>query len=452
MIRTAALFVAAACLILTALVVARGEASESSPRSRVLFENVRVFDGRASSLTGVRNVLVEGNRIAKVSDTPISASNATVIDGEGRTLMPGLIDAHVHLTLEGIPQVAALTTDVGYMHAMAVRSARRQLLRGFTTVRDAGGPTFGLKRAIDEGALVGPRIYPSGAMISQTGGHGDFGLYMDVPRVMGALSPIERSGLAIIADGPDAVLMRVREQLRQGASQVKLLAGGGISSSYDPIDVTEYTEQELRAAVTAADNWGTYVTVHAYTPHAIQMAVRAGVRCIEHGQLIDKATAKMLAKNDVWLSLQPFVDDEDANPKPPAYREKQLEVYRGTDQAYALAKRYGIKTAFGTDTLFAPTLADRQGKKLAKLVRWYSPAEVLSMATAGNAELLAMSGRRNPYPGPLGVVEEGALADLILVDGNPLENIELVANPEESFVVIMKDGVVYKSTIMHESR
>jgi imidazolonepropionase-like amidohydrolase len=225
------------------------------------------------------------------------------------------------------------------------------------------------------------------------------------------------------------------------------MAGGGVSSDFDPLDVSQYTETEIRAAVEAAEDWGTYVTVHAYTPRAIQKAIRAGVKCIEHGNLADEATARMMAEKGVWWSLQPFLDDEDAIPfrEGSANRKKQIEMTAGTDTAYRLAKQYKVKTAWGTDTLFDPKLATRQGAQLAKLIRWYSPAEVLKMATADNAEVLALSGPRNPYPGKLGVVEQGALADLLLVDGDPLANIKLIEDPDRNFKVIMKDGNIYKN-------
>jgi imidazolonepropionase-like amidohydrolase len=417
----------------------------------VLITNVTIFNGKDQK-TMLGNILVTGNLITKVSATPIpvnKSANTSIIDGKGKFLMPGLIDAHAHTLMDAIPLHLGLTSEIGYLNLFAAASAEKQLMRGFTTVRDVGGPAFSLKRAIDEGLVKGPRIYPSGATISQTGGHGDFGGYTDVPRVPGQLSYLERSGLTIIADGADQVLMRSRELLRQGATHLKLMAGGGVSSSYDPLDVTQYTEEEIRAAVKAASAWNTYVTVHAYTPTAIQAAIQAGVKCIEHGQLADEETAKLMAAKGIWWSLQPFLDDEDAIPFPEGSdaRKKQLEMVQGTDNAYALAKKYKIKTAFGTDCLFDPKLAARQGAQLAKMVRWYTPFEVLNMATANNAELLALSGPRNPYPLKLGVVEEGAYADLILVNGNPLQNIQLLADPDKNFVMIMKDGVVYKNIV-----
>jgi imidazolonepropionase-like amidohydrolase len=329
---------------------------------------------------------------------------------------------------------------------LAARAAEQTLLRGFTTVRDAGGPAFSLKRAIDGGVVPGPRMYPSGALISQTSGHGDFRMPWDLPRAAGGpLTQMERDGHVAIADSPDEVRLRAREQLRLGATQIKLMAGGGVTSPHDPLDSTQFTLPEMRAAVEAAENWNTYVMVHAYTPRSIRQAVEAGVRCIEHGQLIDEPTAELLARRDVWLSLQPFLDDEDATAGlSPHGHAKQHEMIRGTPLAYELAKRYNIKTAFGTDTLFEPKAAGRQGAQLTKLLRWYSPAAALAMATRGNAELLSMCGPRNPYPGKLGVVEEGALADLLLVDGDPLSDLRLIEEPAQNFVVIMKDGIVYK--------
>jgi imidazolonepropionase-like amidohydrolase len=439
-----ALFEGAAC--------AQGGAG-AEPVSSVLFRNVRIFDGTHGELSAPSNVLVRGNKIERISTSVIAADSAgltKIIDGNGRTLMPGLIDAHTHIMLSSIPLLVAMTADFGYVELTAGKEAQDTLMRGFTTIRDLGGPSFGLKKAIDVGLIPGPRIYPSGAFISQTSGHGDFRLLSELPREPNApLSYTERIKAAAIADGVDEVLLRTREQLMQGASQIKLMAGGGVSSNYDPLDVTQYSEEEIHAAVGAAEDWGTYVTVHAYTPRAIQRAIAAGVKCIEHGQLADEATAKLIAEKGVWWSLQPFLDDEDATPFPEASanRKKQLQMFAGTDTAYKLAIKYKIKTAWGTDSLFDAKVSARQGQQLTKLTRWYTPAQVLKMATADNAELLAMSGPRNPYPGRLGVVEEGALADLLLVAGDPIANIKLVEDPATNFVVIMKDGKIYKNTL-----
>jgi imidazolonepropionase-like amidohydrolase len=413
----------------------------------VLFENVRIFDGKSATLSAPSNVLVKGNLIDQVSTAPIDAPGAQRIAGNGRTLMPGLIDNHWHAMLIRVTPVEAFG-DVGFTNFLAGAEATDTLMRGFTTVRDVGGPVFGLKRAIDEGIVVGPRIYPSGAMITVTSGHGDFRQLTDLPRTIGGiLTRMEQIGGAIVADTPDEVRIRTREQLMQGASQVKLTAGGGVSSPFSPLDVTTFTEAEMRAAVEAAENWGTYVVAHAFTPAAIERSIAAGVKCIEHGFLMDEASAKLIAEKGVWLSMQPLPEEMRTGlPVGSVQRAKAEEVWPGISKAYELAKKYRIKTAWGTDVLFARALARQQGAILASLVRWYTPGEALVMATSTNAELLALSGKRNPYPGKLGVVEEGALADLLLVDGNPLENIDLIADPAENFKVIMKDGKVYKNT------
>jgi imidazolonepropionase-like amidohydrolase len=437
--------IAAVLLILCASAVAQ-------PETTTLFQNVRVFDGKSGTVSAASNVLIKGNIITSVSTADIAVdpkASPTIIAGGGRVLMPGLIEAHWHAMMVAPTFATALTADMGYINLLAGREAEATLMRGFTTVRDMGGPTFGLKRAIDEGIIAGPRIYPSGAFISQTAGHGDFRQLSDIPRTQNTpLSYAERIGVAAIADSPDEVRLRTRENLMRGASQIKLMAGGGVSSPFGPLDTTQYTEAELHAAVEAAEDWGTYVAVHAYTPRSIKRAIDAGVLCIEHGHLLDEATAKLMAEKGIWLSIQPFLDDEDANPvHSPMMRARQLEVIAGTDRAYALAKKYKIKTAFGTDVLFDARLAGRQGAQLAKLVRWYTSGEALKMATGDNGQLLALSGLRSPYPGKLGVVEEGALADLLLVDGNPVENIELISDPARNFVVIMKDGKIFKNSL-----
>ncbi|MCI0365828.1 MAG: amidohydrolase family protein, partial [Phycisphaerales bacterium] len=394
--------------------------------------------------------------IEQISSQPIPTdrrADTILIEGEGRTLMPGLIDNHWHALMIRPTPASMLTDDIGYANIVAGVEARDTLMRGFTTVRDVGGPTFGLKRAIDEGIIPGPRIYPSGAVITITGGHGDFRQPYELPRMPGAvLTRGEQMGGSMIADSPDEVRMRTREQLMLGASQIKLTAGGGIASPHSPIDVSTFTEEELRAAVEAAENWGTYVTVHAYTPEAIKRAINAGVKCIEHGHLMDDAAAQHMAERGIWLSIQPF-PDEMGNAFPPGspQRVKFQEVLAGTEAAYNLAKKYNLKTAFGTDILFSQALAQRQGALLASLTRWYAPAQVLKMATRDNGQLLALSGPRNPYPGTLGVIEEGALADVLLVDGDPIANIALIADPTKNFVVIMKDGAIVKNTLRNRA-
>jgi len=421
-------------------------------QSVTVFENVRIFDGKSGQLSAPSNVLVRGNLIERISTTPIPTdrrADTVIVEGGGRTLMPGLIDAHWHTMLVRPTPTELVMGDFGHLNLVAGAEAADTLMRGFTTVRDLGGPSFGLKQAIDEGTITGPRIFPSGAIISITGGHGDFRQPFELPRTPGLpQSRGEQTGAAMIADSPDEVRLRVREQLMQGASQIKLTAGGGVSSPHSPLDASTFTLEELRAAVEAASNWGTYVTVHAYTPESVQRAIAAGVKCIEHGHLMDEATAKLIAEKGVWLSMQVF-PEEMGNAFPPGSfeREKFMEVLVGADKTLQLAKKYKIKTVWGTDLLFSAALARRQGALLGLWTRWYSPAEVLVMATGTAGELLSLSGKRSPYPGKLGVVEEGALADLLLVDGNPLEDIGLFADPARNLAVIMKDGKVYKNSL-----
>ena len=436
-------------LAILAAVVATGDASAQTPATsapETLIRNVRVFDGTSAALSPPTSVLIRADKIAAIG--AVTAPGATVIEGAGRTLMPGLIDAHTHIMFISLPQAALLTSDVGFVNLAAAKAANDMLMRGFTSIRDLGGPSLGLKRAIDTGLAVGPRIWPSGAMISQTGGHGDFRLPNEIPAAPDAFGYAERIGAAAIADDEATVRKRAREQLALGASQIKLMAGGGVSSNFDPLDVTQFTVGELRAAVEAAENWGTYVTVHAYTPRAVQHAIAAGVKCIDHGNMLDEQTAKLMADKGIWWSMQPFTDD---HPSPFAEgspnRIKQLTMFGGTDTAYALAKKHKVRTAWGTDILFDPAVAADQGAMLAKMVKWYTPVEALRMATRDNAELLALSGPRSPYPGKLGVIEAGALADILLVDGDPTTDLALVVNPDRNFRLIMKGGRIYKNSL-----
>jgi imidazolonepropionase-like amidohydrolase len=360
--------------------------------------------------------------------------------------MPGLIDAHVHLTFSSMPMLRMLRPDLTpeIAEQEAARTAEAMLMRGFTAVRDAGGPVFGLKAGIDAGKYKGPRIWPSGATVSQTAGHGDFRTPNEGPRrFTGQPSRAERLGATFIVDGRDDVLTAVRENLRFGASQIKLMAGGGTSSDYDPVDVTQYTLDEMRAAVEAAEDWGTYVMVHAYTPRAVRRAVEAGVKVIEHGQLLDEETLRLVAERGVWLSLQTLMADSPNMAE--TRRIKRRPVIEGQEKVWPLAKRLGVKLAWGTDFLFEPEINAQQNSYLLRLRPWFTPAEILKLVTHDNAQMLALSGLRSPYQGRLGVVEAGALADLILVNGDPLRNFELVADPAANFAVIMKDGAIVKN-------
>jgi imidazolonepropionase-like amidohydrolase len=410
----------------------------------VLFRNVRVFDGTAQQLSAPTDVLVRGNVIARIAPKQ-SVPGARVIEGRGRTLMPGLIDVHVHMTFSAMPMTALLAPDLtpAAAEAAAAKGAEAMLLRGFTSVRDVGGPVWGLKAGIDAGKYRGPRIWPSGPAISQTSGHGDMRLPNEPSRrFTGQLSRFEKLGGGFIADGRDEVLTATRENLRNGASHIKLMAGGGTSSEYDPLDVTQYTLDEMKAAVEAADDWGTYVTVHAYHDKSVRRAIEAGVKCIDHGQLLSEETLRLMAERGIWLSLQNLMTDSPNMLE--LRRQKRKPVIEGQDRVWPLAKRLGVKLAWGTDFLFEPELNAEQNAYILRLKPWFTPAEILKLVTHDNAQLLALSGLRSPYQGRLGVVQEGALADLILVNGDPLANLDLVADPATNFSVIMKDGVLAK--------
>lgn len=413
----------------------------------VLITNVIIFDG-TNEKTFKGNVLIEGNHIQKISELPITVEGATVINGKGKFLMPGLIDAHWHSYMSCNTMIDLLTADAAYTQFKAGEEAGKTLMRGFTSIRDAGGPVFGLKRAIDEGIITGPRIYPSGAIISQTGGHGDFRAVYDEPRPFDCcgLTHTEEIGAAIIADGVDAVTVAARNNLRLGASQIKLMTGGGVASLYDRLEDTQYFEEEIHAAVKAAEDAGTYVMVHVYVPRAIARAIHAGVKSIEHGHLIDEPTMELIAEKDIWLSMQPFTLEDNTFPTKEQQAKHEM-VVQGTNNTYCLAKKYGVKLAWGTDLLFNPANTINQNKDIGKLQTWFTNFEILKMITHDNAELLALSGNRNPYPGKLGVIEEGALADILLISGNPLEDINLLESPESNISFIMKSGKVYKNTL-----
>ena len=433
------LLVSSLLLLTTVLTAADDEVTT------VLFENVRVFDGTATRLSAPTQVLIKGQHISAIGQNLTVPEGARIIDGAGRTLMPGLIDAHVHLTFGALTMRELLSPELTpeKADAAAAVNAEAMLMRGFTSVRDVGGPIWTLKAGIDAGRYLGPRVWPSGPVISQTAGHGDFRLPQERSRrFFGEASRAEKMGASFIADGRDEVLTAVRENLRFGASQIKLMAGGGTSSAYDPIDVTQYTFDEMRAAVEAAEDWGTYVTVHAYTPRAIRRAIEAGVRVIDHGQLLDEETLQLMVERDIWLSTQVLrasTPDMD-----PLRRAKREPIIANQPKVWQHARDLGVKLAWGTDFLFEPELNREQNNNLLLLQEWFSPAEILKIVTHDNAQLLALSGLRSPYPGRLGVIEEGALADLLLVDGNPLENLALLGEPEANFLIIMKDGRIMR--------
>jgi imidazolonepropionase-like amidohydrolase len=436
------------CILAGAALAAVAE--DKAPDGPILFTNVDVFDGVNQKLKKDVNVVVTGNTITEVSTEDLAVAGGQVIDGGGRVLMPGLIDTHTHLMFSGITFPEILFQRPSYQTIQGTLIARDTLMNGITTVRDMAGDTFGLKRAIDDGSIPGPRIYPSGAMISQTSGHADFRLPVEANPMFGGPLPVpDQKGAGAVVDGVPAVLAATREQLRLGASQVKLATGGSVSGINDPLDTTQFTLEEIQAAVAAAENWGTYVAVHSYTPRAVNQAIDGGVKSIEHGQLLDDATLKRMVKEGIWLSIQPFTECHESS-LTEAQNAKQAIVCEGTGKVYEwIKKNPDLKVVHSTDIFISPGPGigvSEQVEQMERLLKWFTPYEILKMSTGNATELLKLSGPRNPYPGDLGVVKKGALADLLLVDGNPLEDIKAVTD-RDNIKIIMKDGKIYKNTV-----
>lgn len=423
--------------------------AQSVPQSATLYENVRVFNSTSDKLSAPSNVLVVGNTIKVISTKPVDVPagiSVTRIAGDGRTLMPGLIDVHTHIYLTApMNDYVKPNPPVATLDVLAAATAKTMLLNGFTSIRDMAGPMFMLKTSIDQDKSIGPRIYPSGTMVSQTSGHCDYDAPEVPPRSLGGpRSTGEILGICTVADGRDQVLAAVRYNLRQGASQIKIAVSGGVDSPSDPVTTQEYTADEIKAAVDAASDFGAYVAAHGYNVKAVRRALDAGVKSIEHGQLLDEATVKYLKSKDAWLSIQNLPQMGDSYS--PLQREKDHEVIQGQSDVFKWALKYNVKMAWGTDFTLIPE-KQHQNIQLAKLTEWMTPARALKLVTHDNAQLLAMSGIRNPYPGKLGVVQEGAYADLLLVDGDPTKDLKIVADPDKNFRVIMKDGKIYKNTL-----
>ncbi|MHC4821633.1 MAG: metal-dependent hydrolase family protein [Planctomycetota bacterium] len=458
---------AAALLSCTAPAPGAPVAQETSGQapSQVLFQNVRVWDGTSESLSGTLQVLVEGNRIKAIGNALGAGDGATVIDGGGRTLMPGLIDSHVHFNLAiegGLKEVEAARWD--QIGAFAAAAAREWLMDGFTTVRGMGGMGNGLQEAVDTGLLVGPRIYPSGSYISQTSGHGDILLGSQSDPEM---SNLVRLGIAQLADGPDAVRAAVRRNFAVGASQIKIMVGGGISSEKGPLFAEQYTDEEVRAAVEEAATRDTYVAVHVYQDAHIRRALELGVKSIEHGQFITEETALLLKEKGAFIA--PFVNG--LTPESllhPVYgkpgspqNQKALEFQEDSRDFVTIMQRVQPKIAFAIDVVNLNGENARKNRDFEKFAfaRFFGNHAALRAMTSTPGELAALTGRNNPYPGKLGVIEEGALADILIVEGNPLEDIAVIGgNPKffdaeprgegiETIRVIMKDGMVYKNTL-----
>jgi len=394
-------------LLIFAVFMLTGMAQASE--DAILIKNVNVFDGKGDELIVNQDVLVKGNLIEAVGQNIAAPQGAAIIDGNGRTLTPGFIDAHVHLSLQ-VNYAELQSLDDYYFAFTQADEAEKMLMRGFTTARDAAGNVFSLKRVIDDGRVAGPRIYPSGASIGQTGGHGDYRPANAVSRLLtDAPQPLVRAGHSAIADGPAEMLTAAREQLRRGATQVKIFTGGGVASPTDPLDTVQLTDEELRAVVQAAENWNTYVLSHVYNPAGIRKAVKAGVKSIEHANYIDKKTLDLVIKHDAWLSVQALVFVNTPSGMDEAQVARFKEALEGLDNMFKLIKAKGYKkVAFGTDVIGDPALMARQNEEFELRTQWFKPAEILRQATSGNAQLLELSGPRNPYPGKLGVIEKGA--------------------------------------------
>ena len=425
-------------------------AQDAAPDGPILITNVNVFDGVNEALLEDVNVVVTGNTITEISEDDLAVAGGMVIDGQGHTLMPGIIDTHTHLMFSGITFPEVLFQRQSYGTIQGTLIARDTLMNGITTVRDMAGDTFGLKRAIDDGSIPGPRVYPSGAMISQTSGHADFRLPVEPNPMFGGPLPVpDQKGAGAVVDGVPGVLAATREQLRLGASQVKLAVGGSVSGINDPLDTMQFTLEEIKAAVAAAENWGTYVAVHGYTPRAVNQAIDGGVKSIEHGQLLDKATLERMAREGIWLSIQPFTECHESG-LTEEQNAKQAIVCKGTGKVYEWIKEIpNLKVVHSTDIFISPGPGigvSEQVEQMERLLDWFTPYEILKMSTGNATELLQLSGPRNPYPGVLGRVEKGALADLLLVKGNPLEDLTMVTN-RENIQIIMKDGKIYKNTL-----
>ncbi len=421
-------------------------ATETEPP--ILIENVRIFDGVHPELVAGQ-VLVADGAIQRVSSEPIAPpEGAVVLDGQNGVLCPGFIDLHTHLAMQ---YPFALQGDHPTVAgAYALQAAELYLDSGFTTVRDAGGTHPDFARAIESGDLPGPRIYPSGAILTQTSGHGDFRKpHTPHPAWLGG-SPYINSGESILVDGVAETLRAARENLRSGATQIKIMGGGGVASDYDPIDSLQMSPEEIRAAVQAAGDWGTYVLAHAYTSAAIRRLVDNGVRSIEHGLLIDEATAQLLAERHIVLSTQLYIfrPTPDVSQFDERRRAKMQRVIAGRENMIRLIKKYHLKTGFGTDVIYGQY--PEVSREFTERAKYWTPAEVLRQATSESAEVIRMAGELNPF-GPFGEVREGWVADLLVVDGNPLEDISILEHPETSLALIMKGGRIHRNRLRVEN-
>jgi len=425
-------------------------AQDAPAEKQILIKNVSIFDGNSEKLITGKDVVVEGNTIKSIVSAGGDESTFDeVIDGKGGYLSPGLIDCHTH-AVQGGDENTFINGDQNYVQLYATMELEEMLLRGVTTTRDPGGNVFALKKAIDDGIFDGPRIYPSGAMISQYSGHADFRtpVHTNLPKEWGGQISIgEVNGHALLANGPDQVRAAVRQQLFLGATQIKLAVGGGVSSFEDPLYVNEYTAAEIQAAVEAAADYGTYVMTHVFNEVGVKRAIEAGVKSIEHGHLLNEEDAKLMAEKGVFLSTQCQVFEQLKPLYTDPIRKGKLEkALTGMDNMFKYAKKYNVKVVFGTDLIFSREGRKQQLADLTLRKQWYTSPEIMIQATGNGGELIGLTGQRNPY-GKVGVIEEGAMADILIYSKNPLEDVSIVEDYENNLKVIIKDGKTYKNTL-----
>ncbi len=407
----------------------------------LIFRNGRVFDGSSEDLQGGLEVLVEGGRIKEVSNRPLRLGGATVVDLGGRTLMPGLIDAHFHAYATHVDLAKAGAAPLS-LHALEAHVLLEESLqRGFTTVRDAAGADVGLALATERGLIKGPRIFYSGRALTQTGGHGD----LRAPTHIEPCACAQTGGmLGCVVDGVDAVRKAAREELRKGAHQIKIFVSGGISSPSDPVWMRQFTDEEIRAAVEEAASRRTYVLAHAYTAESIARAVKCGVRSIEHGNLINRAAAEQVKAHNAYVV--PTLVTYEANHRhgaaagaPSFMLEKLDEVRLAGLEALSLLMDVGVRIGFGTD-LLGP-LHRFQSDEFTIRAQVQKPIDILRSATSVNAALLQR-------PNELGTIRAGAIADLIVVDGDPLADLAVLGGQGERIPLVMKAGEILKRTAL----
>ena len=423
-----------------------------------LIKNVNIFDGENKELSMGQDVLIEKNLIKEIGKDLRAPRKSTVIDGKGGTLTPGFHDMHTHVALFRNVTDSRNNLDLLYTGALAAARLEGMLMNGFTTIMDTGGPAKFAQKLVDEGIFKGPRIYPSEAFITQTSGHGDFRNPNEIhPNLAGSNTHPWDSQFACIADGETEMRRCVRQNLRRGATQIKIMAGGGVSSQFDPLHSKQSSPAETRAAVEAAGSWGTFVSAHAYTDRSVREAVENGVKYIIHAPMITDDTAGLMAEKNVYMgaTLSPvFSVPKDAlkSMLSPTSYKKFLQVYDAYPDAMRAAVKENVTLVFGTDILATPSttiqMDDSANQEFVQLAKYMSNAEVLLTATGNAAKLIEEMGPNNPYlDGPKGVIKTGAYADLIIINGNPLEDINLLTTPDETFDLIMKDGVIYKNAL-----